>query len=41
MKLDLPATPEIKRFFKTYKETLKSRFQQIDVWITAHSVEVI
>jgi len=28
-------------FFREYKETLKSRFEQLDIWITAHDVEVI
>jgi len=28
-------------FFREYKETLKSRFEQLDIWITAHDVELI
>ena len=28
-------------FFKAYKETLKIRFRQIDIWITAHQLEII
>ena len=28
-------------FFKEYKEILKERFRQIDIWITAHEIEVI
>lgn len=28
-------------FLKSYKETLKSRFDQLDIWITAHEIEVI
>ena len=28
-------------FLRTYKGTLKSRFEQLDIWITAHDVEVI
>jgi len=28
-------------FLRQYKETLKSRFEQLDIWITAHDVEVI
>jgi hypothetical protein len=35
---DLPANWE---FFRSYKETLKCRFEQEDVWITAHRIEVI
>ncbi len=28
-------------FMRQYKQTLKSRFEQLDIWITAHDVEVI
>jgi hypothetical protein len=28
-------------FFRDYKETLKSRFEQIDVWISSHEVEIL
>lgn len=28
-------------FLRNYKETLKQRFQQIDIWITAHEIQVI
>lgn len=28
-------------FFKQYKETLKAHFRQIDIWITAHEIEII
>ena len=28
-------------FLRQYKETLKARFEQLDIWITAHDVEVI
>lgn len=28
-------------FMRQYKETLKSRFEQLDIWITAHDLEVI
>lgn len=33
--------PKATAFFKSYKETLKTRFQQIDIWITAHEIEII
>ena len=29
------------QFLREYKETLKSRFEQLDIWITAHDVELI
>jgi hypothetical protein len=28
-------------FLRSYKEILKSRFQQLDIWITAHEIEII
>ncbi len=28
-------------FFKKFKTVLKERFQQLDIWITAHDVSVI
>ncbi len=27
--------------FKEFKETLKQRFQQLDIWITTYPVDVI
>ncbi|GEM_PF-3297477 len=33
--------PKATAFFKSYKEILKPRFQQIDIWITAHEIEII
>lgn len=28
-------------FFAAYKDLLKARFRQIDIWITAHEIEII
>jgi hypothetical protein len=28
-------------FFRQFKSTLKARFQQIDIWMTSHPVDVI
>jgi hypothetical protein len=36
--LDDPATRE---FFVAYKETLKTRFKQIEIWITTYPIEVL
>jgi len=33
--------PKATVFFKSYKEILKPRFQQVDIWITAHEIEII
>lgn len=32
---------EAAAFFRSYKEVLKKRFHQIDIWITAYEVEMI
>lgn len=39
--VDVPDTAESLDFFRKLKETLKVRFQQIDVWMTTYPVEVI
>ena len=39
--VDAPRTPSALEFFAAYKETLKSRFQQIEMWITAFEIEQI
>lgn len=33
--------PGARAFLKSYKETLKTRFDQFDIWITAHEIEII
>jgi hypothetical protein len=39
--VDAPDTPEAGAFFREWKETLKERFRQIDLWITSHAIEVV
>ena len=39
--VDVPDLPEHRAFFKEFKQTLKLRFQQVEVWITSHEVDVI
>jgi len=39
--VDARDLPEVREFFATLKETLKSRFKQLDIWITAYSIEVL
>jgi hypothetical protein len=39
--VDAPDTEETARFFRAYKETLKERFRQLEIWMTAHTVDVI
>jgi hypothetical protein len=39
--VDVPDLPEHRAFFKQFKEVLKQRFKQADIWITSHEIEVI
>jgi hypothetical protein len=39
--VDVVDTDENRQFFREYKDTLKARFQQIDVWMTTYPVEVL
>jgi len=41
MFVDVPASPDHDQFFLGFKETLKSRFQQLDVWVTSHDIRVL
>ena len=37
----LKAAPRIGRFFEEFKERLKFRFRQIDLWIISYEIEII
>jgi len=39
--LDVPDTIENRQFFIQFKQRLKERFQQLDIWLTTHLIEVI
>ena len=39
--VDIPDTEGSREFFTRFKETLKSKFQQIDIWMTTYLVEVV
>lgn len=39
--VDAPDGPEARQFFVAYKELLKSRFGQIDIWMTTYPIERI
>ena len=39
--VDVPDVPEHRQFFRFFKETLKERFRQLDIWITSHPLDVI
>ena len=38
---DVANDDDAREFFTEFKETLKQRFQQIDIWITTYPIEVI
>jgi hypothetical protein len=39
--VDVPDTPEHREFFLQFKVALKERFQQLDIWITSHPLDVL
>lgn len=39
--VDVPDTPENRQFFEEYKERLKARFRQLDIWMTTYLIEVL
>ncbi|HEX5470821.1 MAG TPA: hypothetical protein VFW73_02990 [Lacipirellulaceae bacterium] len=39
--VDLVDNAENRQFFVEYKERLKERFQQIDIWVTTYLIDVI
>ncbi len=39
--VDVPDTPENRRFFQDFKDQLKTRFRQIDIWMTTYLIEVV
>ena len=41
MTVDFSQPDEAKAFLRQFKEVLKTRFEQPDIWITAHDVDLI
>lgn len=39
--VDAPTEEDQEIFFKKYKEILKERFKQIDIWITSYEINII
>ncbi len=39
--VDVPDTEENRQFFCDYKARLKERFDQVEIWIATHPVEVL
>jgi len=41
VRVDVDDTPENWEMIRQVKESFKARFAQIDIWITAHHIEVV
>ena len=41
MFVDVPDTAENMEFFALYKERLRERFKQVEIWITTYPVEAV
>ena len=39
--IDVPASDPADDFFRNYKQIMKTRFQQIDIWITSHEINIL
>lgn len=39
--VDGPDVPESREFFIEFKERLKARFQQLDIWLSTYPIEVL
>ena len=39
--VDVPDLPEHRQFFAELKGRLKSRFQQLDIWMTTYPIDVV
>lgn len=39
--VDVEDSPENREFFVEFKERLKTRFKQIDIWLTAYPIDMI
>jgi len=39
--VDVPDVPDSRLFFVEYKERLKARFEQLDIWMTTYLIEVL
>jgi hypothetical protein len=39
--VDVADTPEARQFFVEFKDRLKTRFRQLDIWLTTYSLEVL
>jgi hypothetical protein len=38
---DVEDTPRNREFFLNFKTRLKTRFEQLDIWLTSHPIDVL
>lgn len=38
--IDVEDTPRVHAFFRRFKETLKCRYRQIDIWMISYAIEI-
>ena len=38
---DVPDTPEHRQFFADLKDRLRQRFQQLEIWLVTHPIDVL
>ena len=41
MFVDIPANPDHDLFFQEFKERLKERFKQLEIWVPSHDIRVL
>jgi hypothetical protein len=39
--VDVQDTPENREFFVQFKQRLKDRFEQLDIWMTTYPIETV
>lgn len=41
MTIDVQGSFEANDFFREYKELLKARFEQVDIWVSSHEIQIL
>ena len=39
--VDVPDTSDNREFFRQFKQRVKADFQQLDIWLTSHPIDVL
>ena len=39
--VDVPDVPENRQFFVQFKDRMKDRFKQLDIWLVSYSIDVL